>query len=175
MESVKCSLCDRTFGDTTLLSLHHEYEPCFNSNSSSSLSSSSKATFICPICDEIFYDPLVLQIHVNEDHDHTSVHTTASSSDKLYAQELERRERMKLQYEQQQQTASAISYEELQDEDAQIARLLQEEENAQSFEEFQVRISNKKNLFRILLSSFFLSRIDMVEVQENLVNELYGI
>ncbi len=150
MESIECSLCHRTFGDVTLLSLHHEYEPCFKSN--------AEPTFTCPFCDKIFYDPLVLQIHVNEDHDHTSVHTTASSSDRLYAQELERRERMKLQYEQQQQqqTASAISYEELQDEDAQIARLLQEEENAQSFEEFQVRISNKKNLFRIFSSFFFV-------------------
>jgi hypothetical protein len=44
---------------------------------------------------------------------------------------------MKIQYEQ--QTASGISSEELQaDEDAQIARMLQEEENIQSFEEFQV-------------------------------------
>jgi hypothetical protein len=131
MESIECSLCHRTFGDMTLLSLHHEYEQCFK----------SRSTFNCPICDGIFSDPLVLQIHVNEDHDQTSVHRPATtSSDNLYAQDLERRERMKLQYEQQQQqTASAISYEDfLEDEDAQIARLLQEEENAQSFEEFQV-------------------------------------
>jgi uncharacterized C2H2 Zn-finger protein len=133
MESIKCSLCDRTFGDSTLLSLHHEYEPCYNSNSSSS----SNANLSCPICNKIFHDSLVLQIHVNEDHDQTPVHTT---SDNLYAQELARRERMKIQYEQHRQdTASAISYEQLQeDEDAQIARMLQEEENTQSFEEFQV-------------------------------------
>lgn len=138
METVECSLCHRTFGDSTLLLLHHEYEPCFNSDSSSS---SSNTYLSCPICDKIFHDPLVLQIHVNDDHDHTPVHTTTTTSDSLYAQELARRERMKNQYEQhRQEAASAISYEQLQeDEDAQIARMLQEEENAQSFEEFQVK------------------------------------
>jgi hypothetical protein len=45
---------------------------------------------------------------------------------------------MKHQYEQQ-NSASAVSYNDtLESEDAQIARLLQEEENAQSFTEFQV-------------------------------------
>jgi hypothetical protein len=141
MEFAECSVCHRTFGDATLLSLHHEYEPCFKSNSSfSSSSPSSKSSLICPICDKLFFDPLVLQIHVDEDHDHNSVHTTASptTSDQLYAQELDRRERMKHQYEQQ-NSASAVSYNDmLESEDAQIARLLQEEENAQSFTEFQV-------------------------------------
>jgi hypothetical protein len=137
MESVECPSCHRTFGDTTLLSLHHEYEPCFQSNFSSS---STKKNLTCPICDEIFDDHQVLQIHVNEVHDHTPVHTPSTAtttSDNLYAQELARRERMKIQYEQ--QTASAISYERLEEnDDAHIARMLQEEENAQSFEEFQV-------------------------------------
>ena len=135
MESVECSSCHRRFDDGTLLSLHLEYEPCFQSNFSSLV----QTTLICPICDKTFPDPLVLQIHVNEDHDHVPVHTPvkATTSDHLYAQELERRERMKNQYEQ--QTASAVSYEDFtEDEDARIARLLQEEENTQSFEEFQV-------------------------------------
>jgi predicted nucleotide-binding protein (sugar kinase/HSP70/actin superfamily) len=139
MESVECPSCHRKFNDTTLLSLHHEYEPCFESNSSSS--SASKTNFYCPICDEIFYDPHVLQIHVNEVHDNIPVHRpTTTTSDNLYAQELARRERMKIQYAQHQnQTASAISYEQLEEnDDAQIARMLQEEENAQSFQEFQV-------------------------------------
>ena len=35
MESIECSLCHRKFDDATLLSLHHEFEPCFKSNSSS--------------------------------------------------------------------------------------------------------------------------------------------
>jgi len=99
---------------------------------------------MCPICDHICDDALVLQIHVNEAHDQPSVHTITTTSDKFYAQELERRDRMKRRYEeeqQQKQTTSAISYEQLQeDEDARIARLLQEEEDAQSFEEFQVQI-----------------------------------
>ena len=150
MESIKCSICHRTFEDTTLLSLHNEYEPCYNSNLSPS--STPNASLICPICDTLFPDPLVLQIHVDEDHDQNSVHTTAratastttTTSDQLYAQELERRERMKDRYERQ-QTASAISYEDMpEDQDAQIARLLQEEENAQSFQEFQVRIRIKQ-------------------------------
>ena len=143
MESIECSVCHRTFGDETLLLLHHEYEPCFNSSSSAS-SSSSKVSLICPICDKVYFDPLVLQIHINEDHEHDdgSVQTTASTttSDQLYAQELDRRERMRQQY-QQQNTASAIVYDDsIESEDAQIARLLQEEENAQSFQEFQVGI-----------------------------------
>lgn len=138
MESVECPSCHRAFDDSTLLSLHHEYEPCFKS-----ISSPSKTSLICPMCDNIFYDPLVLQIHVNEDHDqisaHTTTTTTATSSDSLYAQELERREQMKRKYDHQQHTACATSYEQFsEDEDARIARLLQEEENAQSFEEFQV-------------------------------------
>jgi hypothetical protein len=133
MESIECSSCRRSFADATLLSLHLEYEPCFNSSNPSA----SNSNLSCPICDKIFYDPLVLQIHVNEEHDRTTVHTT---SDSLYAQELARREKMRSQYEQHRQdTASAIPYEDLQeDDDAQIARMLQEEENAQSFNEFQV-------------------------------------
>jgi len=146
MESVKCSSCHRTFDDNTLLLLHLEYEPCFPLNSTS-----SQSYFSCPICDQIFVDSQVLQIHVNEDHDHSPVHTTATtSSDSLYAQELARREQMKIRYEQEkeQQIASAISYEQLQeDEDAQIARMLQEEENAQSFEEFQNRYGGSTRTF----------------------------
>jgi hypothetical protein len=134
------------FGDETLLLLHHEYEPCFNSNASPpSSASASKVSLICPICDKLFFDPLVLEIHINEDHEHDSAHTTAptTASDQLYAQELDRRERMRHQYEQQ-NTASAITYDDtIESEDAQIARLLQEEENAQSFQEFQVRIQIK--------------------------------
>ena len=140
MESVECSQCHRRFEDSTLLSLHHEFEPCFKLNQfpSSSASPSANEPLICPICDKFFPDPLVLQFHIEEDHEQNSVDTTAS--DQLYAQELDRRERMKKQYEQQ-NTASAVSYDENMDsEDAQIARLLQEEENAQSFEEFQVGI-----------------------------------
>ncbi|UJR28313.1 hypothetical protein I4U23_009557 [Adineta vaga] len=145
MESVECSSCHRKFDDTTLLLLHQEYEPCFNSNTTSP----SHVNLSCPICDKIFYDPLVLQIHVNEDHDHSAVNTT---SDSLYAQELARRERMRSQYNQQrQQTASTISYGNLEDEeesdDARIARLLQEEENAQSFEEFQNRYGGSTRTF----------------------------
>lgn len=138
MERAKCSFCHRTFDDATLLSLHHEYESCFNSNVSAS--SASNEGLICPICDKLFPDPMVLQIHVNEDHDQNPVHTTTTTttSDQLFAQELERRERMKVQYAQE-HTASVVSYEDLpEDADAQIARLLQEEENAQSFQEFQV-------------------------------------
>ena len=115
MESVECPSCHRTFGDNTLLSLHHEYEPCFQSNFSSS---SLKKNLSCPICDEIFDDHHILQIHFNEVHDHTPVHTPSTAttaSDNLYAQELARRERMKIQYEQ--QTASATSYEPLQEND----------------------------------------------------------
>ncbi|CAF1112538.1 unnamed protein product [Rotaria sordida] len=146
MESVECSLCHRIFGDTTLLSLHHEFETCSKTSSSSSL----EANYGCPLCNEIFYDPLVLQIHVNEDHDHLSVHrttaTTTTASDSLHAQELERRERMKNQY--QQQAISETSYEQLQEgEDARIARMLQEEENAQSFEDFQNRYGGSKRTF----------------------------
>ncbi|CAF0752274.1 unnamed protein product [Adineta steineri] len=144
MESIECSLCHRKFDDNTLLSLHHEYEPCFNSNDPSA----SNITYSCPICDKIFHDTLVLQIHVNEDHDNTSVYTT---SDNLYAQELERRDRMKIKH--QQETASAISYEQLEEQDnddnddARIARMLQEEENAQSFEEFQNRYGGSTRTF----------------------------
>ena len=157
MESVECSICQRTFDDITLLSLHNEYEPCqprYNSNSSA-----SQTSLICPLCDKLFLDPLVLQIHVNEDHDQNSVHTTATASarpsttttttasDQLYAQELERRERMQVKY-QRQQSASAQSYEDgFEDPDAQIARLLQEEENEQSFREFQVGMVIKHKLY----------------------------
>ncbi|CAF0817583.1 unnamed protein product [Rotaria sp. Silwood1] len=139
MESIECSVCHQKFDDTTLLSLHHEYEKCYETN------------YSCPLCNKIYYDPLVLQIHVNEDHDHISVNrttttTTTTASDSLYAQELERRERMKNQYRQ--QATSEISYEYLQDdEDTQIARMLQEEENAQSFEEFQNRYGGSTRTF----------------------------
>jgi uncharacterized C2H2 Zn-finger protein len=136
MEAVACPSCDRIFDDATLLVLHHEFEPC-----SPSHISSQKTNFQCPICNQTFSDPQILQIHVNEDHDHSPVHrttTTTTTSDSLYAQELARQDRMKFEYEQQ-PTASAVSYEQSEEsEDAQIARMLQEEENAQSFEEFQV-------------------------------------
>lgn len=177
MESVKCSICHRTFEDITLLSLHNEYEPCSSSNSSAS--STPKAGLICPICDRLFLDPLVLQIHVNEDHDQNSVHTTAmtttataASSDHLYAQQLERQERMKGHYERQQST-SVISHEDRpEDQDAQIARLLQEEEDAQSFQEFQVI---NQNCHSKCDDKFFFSRIDMVEVPGLSVIVLEGI
>lgn len=147
MESIECSSCHRKFDDTTLLLLHHEYEPCFKTDSLSPIESS----FICPICDKIYGDPLVLQIHVNEDHDQTSVHTLSTAaaaattvSDSLYAQDLARRERMKHQYEQQKSNPE-ISHEDLQEnEDAIIARMLQDEEDAQSFEEFQVNIEENQ-------------------------------
>lgn len=131
MESIECTSCHRRFNDATLLSLHHQYEYCSNSN------------LICPICDKLYPDPLVLEIHINEEHDYPTVHNTQPSattvSDQLYAQELERRERMKINYEQR-----TDSFE---DEDARIARLLQEEENAQSFEEFQNRYGGSTRTF----------------------------
>ncbi|CAF0800830.1 unnamed protein product [Adineta ricciae] len=139
MESVECSSCHQKFNDATLLSLHQEYESCLTSNV-------EYIDYTCPICNKIFYDPLVLEIHVNEEHDQSSVHTT---SDSLYAQELARREQMSSQYERyKQDVASAISYEDLpEDDDAQIARLLQDEENAQSFEEFQNRYGGSTRTF----------------------------
>ncbi|CAF0924478.1 unnamed protein product [Adineta ricciae] len=117
----------------------NEYESCLTSNV-------EYIDYTCPICNKIFYDPLVLEIHVNEEHDQSSVHTT---SDSLYAQELARREQMSSQYERyKQDVASAISYEDLpEDDDAQIARLLQDEENAQSFEEFQNRYGGSTRTF----------------------------
>lgn len=139
MESVECALCHRQFADHTLLSLHHEYETCFDVNSSVPL----ETNYICPICNKTFYDPLVLQIHVDEDHDHSTVSKKTATrlnttvEDSLYAQDLDRREQMKRQYEQ--QKASEIFHDDPQeDDDARIARMLQEEEDAQSFEEFQV-------------------------------------
>ncbi|CAF3397569.1 unnamed protein product [Rotaria socialis] len=151
MECVKCSVCHRKFDDTTLLSLHHEYEICFDINSSSL----PEANFSCPLCNKRCYDPLVLQIHVNEVHDQVPVQisesqppppTAAATSDSLYAQDLERRERMKRQYEQ--QATSEVCVEQWQeDEDAHIARMLQEEENAQSFEEFQNRHGGSTRTF----------------------------
>ena len=131
MESTQCSFCYQKFDDTTLLLLHQQYESCYKSNSRL-----SKDIPICPLCDQIFDDPLALQIHVNEDHDQNSTNE-ATTSDSLYAQDLIRRERMKLHYEQSQ--ASAVSLKQLQeDEDALMAHMLYEEENARSFEEFQV-------------------------------------
>ena len=131
MESTECSFCHQKFDDTTLLLLHQQYEQCYESNSSL-----SEHLSICPLCNQVFYDPLILQVHVNEDHNQNSA-SGMTTSDSLYAQDLVRRERMKIQYEQ--SRISVVSFKQLQeDEDARIARMLHEEENAQLFEEFQV-------------------------------------
>lgn len=142
MERVECTLCHRTFDDTTLLSLHQEYEGCFTTNPSVQ----SDKIVCCPICDKVFDDSIILQIHVNEEHDQNPVHTSSSASarskttvsDSLYAQDLERRQRMKHKHEEESQ-AEASAEPSQEDQDAIIARMLQEEENAQSFEEFRVR------------------------------------
>ena len=132
MESVQCSSCQQRFDDITLLSLHHEFESC-----SPASTAAWKNDFSCPLCDQIFDDPQVLQIHVDQAHDSPSA--SATTSDSLYAQDLARRERMKTEYEQQRAAESATSNEDLlEDEDTRIARMLQEEEDAQSFAEFQV-------------------------------------
>ena len=127
MESIECTSCHRRFDDAILLSLHHQYESCSNSN------------LICPLCDKIYLDPLDLLIHINEEHDFQPVHTNQTTSDQFYAQELERRERMQREYEQ-----KTDSFE---DEDAKMARLLQEEENAQSFQDFQNRYGGSTRTF----------------------------
>lgn len=143
MERVECTLCHRTFDDTTLLSLHQEYEGCFTTNPSVQ----SDKIVCCPICDKVFDDSIILQIHVNEEHDQNPVHTSSAAasarskttvSDSLYAQDLERRQRMKHKHEEESQ-AEASAEPSQEDQDAIIARMLQEEENAQSFEEFRVR------------------------------------
>ena len=109
-----------------------------------STATSWQVTYSCPLCNDTFDDPHILEIHVNEIHDSSSEQSTVRTSDSFHDQDLERRKRMKLHYEQhREQTASALSHEELQeDEDARIARLLQDEEDAQSFEDFQVSRPN---------------------------------
>lgn len=135
METVRCSGCQRVFDDETTLMVHQEYEYCMPSDSNRLVNE-----YLCPICEQVFHDTSVLQIHVNEEHLSNSAESAALvSSDSLYAQDLERRDKMKQQYERENQTTSIVTDDEVvEDEDMMIARLLQDEENARSFKEFQV-------------------------------------
>ena len=166
MESVQCSSCQQRFDDITLLSLHHEYESC-----ASASTASWRGEFSCPLCDQTFDQPEVLQIHFEQVHDSPTAQTTASDS--LYAQDLARRERMKNDHEQQRLAESAVFNEDsLEDDDTRIARMLQDEEDAQSFAEFQVENDLcEEGLFW----EEFLRRIGMVAVREPSASAHNGI
>jgi hypothetical protein len=131
MEPVQCATCHHLFDDVTTLSLHKEYEVC-----STTSGSRQPFDFSCPLCDETFEDPAIVELHVNAVHDNDS---GKEASNSLHTQDVERRRSMKIQYEHHKQATSTMSDEHiLDDDDAILARLLQEEENFQSFEAFQV-------------------------------------
>jgi len=130
-----CEVCDRTFSDETLLQLHKRYE--------------CQIEYTCPICDQIFFDCLVLQIHIQEDHDHLQLNSSSQSiksgfptaatmslttiNDYLIAQSVQRSELMEEKYEtsKMMETMNYVN-------DPVLAMALQQEEDEENFQAFQV-------------------------------------
>lgn len=119
MESVQCGQCHRIFDDATTLLVHQQFDSC-------------EEKIRCPICDQSFADAQLVEIHFTEVHDGSS-RTTSNSIDE---QLVERQKRMRKEYEEEYNNRAMT----MEDEDEMIARLLQEEEEAQSFEQFQVKV-----------------------------------
>ncbi|CAF0882446.1 unnamed protein product [Didymodactylos carnosus] len=146
-----CELCNRAFCEETLLLLHKEYE--------------CNPEYTCPICNQIFYDSSVLQIHVNEDHDNSQMGsyaqavksglstnvTSTTVSDSLYAQDIQRRQQMKEQYEMSKTTVSMSEEGEKDDDqfnnDHALALTIQQEEDDENFKAFQRRYGANNQSF----------------------------
>ena len=119
MEDVRCKFCEKFFDDPTTLSVHQQFDSCVE-------------RIRCPLCDEAFDNSHLVEIHFNEVHDRPT-----NDVDPFAQQLAERQKRLKKNYE------NEKNDENIEDEDAMIARLLQEEEDVQSFQDFQVEISRR--------------------------------
>ena len=152
MEFVRCNGCNQTFDDATTLLVHQQFDSCHEQ-------------VRCPLCDQGFADSQLVEIHFNEVHDRSSSQRT--TADPFAEQLADRQKRMRTRYERDRddEVQSPI----VEDEDAMIARLLQEEEDAQSFQQFQV------TFVQFVGEIDGLFRIDTVRVRERSKNERDGI
>ena len=155
MESVKCGGCDKKFDDETLLQIHHQYEGC-----TSSIPSQIVDDYACPLCDQIYQDPLILQIHVNEEHDECSAASNSNRYTNFEVQKQVVHNKAKQRHDGNHVTnAIMIDDDNNEDEDALIARLLQEQEDAESFAEFQVNFNR--------IQSMDKDKFDLVQILES--------